>query len=239
MKKMLRLAVAVISIMAAAPTLAAITTTTVFVPGNANPNFAGQASGTCCSGDSATTEPPILALTSFAEGTSFTFAASGFTDGAGTGVEGPDGQFFFNMTDYGLGIAPASGVRILGLLGVFLDGSMPVPADQPAGLNFSSGLDFATLAPGLKQMFWIGDGLTGTGTGASQTFVAPTGATRLYLATVDGFGWANNTGGYDVAITYDVAPVPEPEAYALMLVGLGLMGFVVRNKRQLQFSTES
>jgi hypothetical protein len=137
------------------------------------------------------------------------------------------------MTNYNLGIAPASGVRVLGLLGVFLDASTPTPGGQPAGLDFSGGLSFATLAPGLKQMFWIGDGLTGTGSGASQIFAAPTGATRLYLATADGFGWYNNTGGYDVTITYDgLAPIPEPQTYALMLVGLGLVGFMVRKKQR-------
>lgn len=38
----------------------------------------------------------------------------------------------------------------------------------------------------------------------------------------------------DVAITFQVTAVPEPETYAMMLAGLGLMGFVARRRKQGQ-----
>ncbi|HEY3242752.1 MAG TPA: hypothetical protein VGM03_05305 [Phycisphaerae bacterium] len=46
--------------------------------------------------------------------------------------------------------------------------------------------------PGLRQPFFIGDGLTGTGSGAVQQFLVPDGATRLFLGTIDGCEWSNN-----------------------------------------------
>jgi hypothetical protein len=39
-------------------------------------------------------------------------------------------------------------------------------------------------------------------------------------------------GSYWGAVTLTTAPVPEPETYAMMLAGLGLMGFVARRRRQ-------
>ena len=77
-------------------------------------------------------------------------------------------------------------------------------------------------------MFFIGDGLTGTGTGNLQQFFIPVGATRLYLATHDGFGWYNNVGAFEVSVT---GAVPEPQTYALMFAGLGLVGWMARRRR--------
>jgi hypothetical protein len=51
----------------------------------------------------------------------------------------------------------------------------------------------------LKQVFFIGDGLAGDLGG--QLVIAPPGATRLYLGTMDGGGWFNNTGEFSVSVT--------------------------------------
>jgi len=41
------------------------------------------------------------------------------------------------------------------------------------------------------------------------------------------------SGLHGVAINFSpTAPIPEPEAYAMMLAGLGLMGFVARRRKQ-------
>ena len=56
----------------------------------------------------------------------------------------------------------------------------------------------AVYRPKLKQMFFIGDGLTKDG--LPQKFVAPEGATRLFLATWDFYEWNNNAGARNVKV---------------------------------------
>ena len=113
------------------------------------------------------------------------------------------------------------------LMGVFLDDTQPDQSAAPAGLDFSViGLDFDTLAPQLKQVFFIGDGV---GSNGIQHFLVPVGATRLFLGTMDGYGWYNNVGEFSA----NVSAVPEPESYAMFLVGLGLVGAMVNRRRNL------
>jgi hypothetical protein len=99
--------------------------------------------------------------------------------------------------------------RSLFLVGVFL-GAAP-PAKTPAALDFSPGAlgdSFPELAPQVGQIFFIGDGRTGTGSGDLQRFVIPAGATDLYLGYADGYGfqgtpgwYGDNTGGLSVSVT--------------------------------------
>ncbi|HKX00766.1 MAG TPA: BACON domain-containing carbohydrate-binding protein [Bryobacteraceae bacterium] len=87
------------------------------------------------------------------------------------------------------------GHKSMFLAGVFLDDSTPAdPA--PASLDFTSNENFTTLAPQLRQVFFIGDGLTGDGTGATQQFQVPAGATRLFLGFADAFGFQGDPGYY-------------------------------------------
>ncbi|HET6966383.1 MAG TPA: Ig-like domain-containing protein [Acidimicrobiales bacterium] len=80
------------------------------------------------------------------------------------------------------------GSRAQFITGVFLGASGP-PAVAPPRLDFTDGSglghSFASLSPQLGQMFFIGDGLTGTGTGSVQQFFAPAGAAELYLGYTD------------------------------------------------------
>ena len=122
------------------------------------------------------------------------------------------------------------------LMGVFLDGSQPDLSSAPSTLDFSgsSSLDFTTLSPGLKQVFFIGDGLSAGST--TQQFYVPPGATRLFLGAMDGYEWNNNSGAFELAVSYTpevsyVSPAPEPETYALMLAGLAMIGFAIRRHR--------
>jgi hypothetical protein len=77
------------------------------------------------------------------------------------------------------------------LVGVFLGDALPAVAPPTLRFYFSNssqgGLqtDFLTLAPKIGQVFFIGDGLTGTGTGTVQTFFVPPTATHLYLGYID------------------------------------------------------
>jgi hypothetical protein len=87
--------------------------------------------------------------------------------------------------------------RTLFVSGVFL-GDSPSPA--PAGLDYNQaalGLSRETYEPKLGQSFFIGDGLTGTGSGSQQRFVVPAGATVLYLGFVDGAYFRGEPGTYD------------------------------------------
>lgn len=108
----------------------------------------------------------------------------------------PDGQLDdishnTNNSENGIGdvIAP-----INALVGVFLDDNAPTSTSAPSRLDFSTAgsRDFTTLTPGLKQIFFIGDGHNSAG--GQQEFVVPKGATRLFLATWDFYEWNNNAG---------------------------------------------
>jgi len=76
------------------------------------------------------------------------------------------------------------------LAGMFLEDNLP--ASAPAPLRFYrshaalGGIQtgFASLSPKIGQVFFIGDGLTGTETGAIQTFNVPATATHLYLGYI-------------------------------------------------------
>lgn len=52
-----------------------------------------------------------------------------------------------------------------------------------------------------------------------------------YYVEVGGKVMGNGGGSYGSDLTISLAPVPEPETYAMMGLGLGLMGFVARRKK--------
>jgi len=54
----------------------------------------------------------------------------------------------------------------------------------------------------------------------------------IYVLTFVAFDALNNASTTSSTLTLsDVAPVPEPETYAMMLAGLGLLGFMRRRKQ--------
>lgn len=52
-----------------------------------------------------------------------------------------------------------------------------------------------------------------------------------YYVQVGGTVVGNGGGSYGTDLAISMAPVPEPETYAMMLAGLGLVGFVARRKK--------
>lgn len=175
------------------------------VPATADLWLAGMPSGTTLNGDTVPTNaPPSVAVT---PGQQLTFATTGlvsFSGGPSTtgGTDGPEGQTGYIVVPNGSaqnGISTGN-MPVDSLIGVFLGASAPNTSAAPANRDFNSAAlrDFTTLSPLLKQSFFIGDGKTTGGT--VQKFVVPSGATRLFLGTVDGSGWYNNAGQFSTTI---------------------------------------
>jgi RHS repeat-associated protein len=97
------------------------------------------------------------------------------------------------------------------LLGVFLDDDAPSGKTPPEQLDFRTagnvpgGIQYTSIAPQLRQLFFIGDGFTSTG--IEQTLVVPAGATRLFLANSSSSSWTSNTGSFEVQV---FTSSPEP-----------------------------
>jgi len=95
-----------------------------------------------------------------------------------------------------------------------------------ADLYDGSGFDFSTL---LIEASGTGTGVSGLDWFAvTTTFTAVSNTTSLYFT-------ANNNSGFagvdNVSLT---TAVPEPESYAMLLAGLGAVGFVSRRRKQQQ-----
>jgi hypothetical protein len=82
----------------------------------------------------------------------------------------------------------------LALTGVFTNGHPS--GSPPASYNYSGGLGATTFSPQLNQVFFIGDGLTGSNSGSPQRFVVPPNATELWLGFADAVNFTGPPGAY-------------------------------------------
>jgi hypothetical protein len=140
------------------------------------------------------------------------FNADGY-DGAYTSDSNTD-----SPTNAGLGAggSPENGISNIytpkvSITGVFLNDNDPVSdggvsaanptGNAPPALDFSTqtARDYGQIEPSLRQTFFVGNGTTSSG--AQQNIIVPTGATRFYLATMDGHEWSNNSGGFNFTLT--------------------------------------
>jgi hypothetical protein len=77
------------------------------------------------------------------------------------------------------------------MVGMFLECGLPTTVAPTLRFYVNDGsqggikTDFTVLQPLIGQVFFVGDGLTGTGTGSHQLFLVPPTATHLYLGYVD------------------------------------------------------
>jgi hypothetical protein len=76
----------------------------------------------------------------------------------------------------------------------------------------------------------IGDGLANGS--VSKTFALGAGTYSLWVGGADYAAQLNAAvPSYGVTTSVAIAPVPEPETYAMLLAGLGLMGGIARRRR--------
>jgi PEP-CTERM motif len=69
------------------------------------------------------------------------------------------------------------------------------------------------------------------GTNLTVTSGAAAGTYAFVLGYNDSAGTATLGDWDDFVVGVNIAPIPEPETYALMLAGLGVMGFIARRRR--------
>ena len=163
------------------------------VSAQANVYGAGHVSAPSPGGGGGGIVPPLFHLIG---GDFLTFQVTGqVSDNGGGNYYGADGYVASGttMNPYG-GLSGIQHTSRLFIAGVFLTDQEPVGASPPA-IDISSG-DFTELSPLLNQVFFIGDGLTGMGSGRIQKFYAPGGATRLALGFTDGSNVTGLPGDY-------------------------------------------
>ncbi len=124
----------------------------------------------------------------------FTFSASGMVGCCGTINIGPDGYRRNSNINKLKSISGFRAPRAVPLVGVFTNGKPKGAA--PPDYSYKKGIGQLSFSPRLNQVFFIGDGLTGTGKGSTQTFKVPPTATELWLGFADAAGFSGRPGDY-------------------------------------------
>jgi hypothetical protein len=173
----------------------------------------------------------------FAAGASnvFTFTVRGLVSCCSDGPNIPPDGGGSGMNVVGAnGLSGLIGNAHIPFVGVFTAETDPFGSSAPSSLSFDAG------SPGsppleLQQVFYIGDGKSGFNDGAGTTlsFMAPAGATRLYLGVIDAFGfnavtgyYADNNGAFTANVS--LSAVPLPAAVWLLGGALGGLGAIRR-----------
>jgi Flp pilus assembly protein TadG len=182
------------------------------VAATSNPFLAGMPNGSSASlnnphnsPDYAPAQSPQQASLSLSPGSTLTFdGVNGGANNYHTAVrytaDGNTTQIISNSNGSENGIANMIGAPINSLVGVFLGNNSSAGKTPPTSLDFTTttSRDFTTLSPKLRQIFFIGDGRTSSG--EVQYFQIPTGATRLFVGTWDGYEWNNNVGSFTLTV---------------------------------------
>ena len=188
----------------------------VTIPGTADLYLAGMPAGTTASYDDSTSTAPPYQATGIpvVPGTYITLTnmAGGVKHDPRLSNDGPDGYAGFILShgaDSPGGPTPAAenGIAdvvmpIDAVMGVFLDNKAPNLTPAPGRRDYTSAASRDQAQYNdiqLKQPFFIGDGQTSGG--ATQKFLVPPGATRLFLSTMDGHEWKNNSGSFTGTVT--------------------------------------
>ncbi|MFO1065379.1 MAG: putative Ig domain-containing protein [Pirellulales bacterium] len=178
------------------------------VSGKANPYLAGMPNGSTALGSIAPAgSPSSVSVTS---GEVLRFSATGQVLSQGF-IMGPSADGRADNINLGA-LNGLSGLQLPvtgALVGVFLSDESPANQSAPATLDFRNGgnvpggVNYQSLAPALRQLFFIGDGKNDQG--VEQTITVPAGATRLMLASGASSSWDNSRGTFDVQILTGVS----------------------------------
>jgi len=158
-------------------------------------------------------------------------------------TNGPDGPCWPGVNTTVTSYGGLSGIDVyqnnMFLVGVFLDASEP-SGPGPAVLSYNYGTPGSlstsdpSFSPALDEVFFIGDGLTGTGAGMEQIFNVPAGADRLYLGFADSFDsvpsyYADNVGS--LTATFEITTATPEPAYGFLLTGGLLAGALLYRRK--------
>jgi hypothetical protein len=159
-------------------------------------------------------------------------------------TNGPDGPCWTGVNTTITSYGGLSGIDAdkdnMFLVGVFLGAAEPGgPGPSVLKYNYGTPDSLSTtqdsFSPELDQVFFIGDGLTGTGTGLEQIFHVPAGADRLYLGFADSFDgvpsyYADNVGSLTATFAITTTATPEP-AYGFLLTGGLIAGALLKRRK--------
>ena len=180
---------------------------TFTVNGTANPFLAGAASGQTIAlngfTDTAPADSPVAVAVTAGQTLGITATGSVGNCG-GCSSPNPNG-----------GGATASSAITGGTYSTFVNGYASLPINSLVGV-------FNGINGG--NVFFIG--------ASDLSIPVPVGATELYLGTVDGYQWSNNEGSFSVDVA-GANGVPEPATWAMMLVGMGMVGYALRNRAKV------
>jgi len=159
-------------------------------------------------------------------------------------TNGPDGTCFPGVNTTVTSYGGVSGIDVnqanMFLVGVFLSaatpgGPGPLVLEYNYGTPGSLSTSDTSFSPALDQVFFIGDGLTGTGTGSEQVFNVPPGADRLSLGFADSFDsvpsyYADDVGSLTATFAITTTATPEP-TYDCLLTGGLVIGILLYRKK--------
>ena len=190
------------------------------------------------------------------------YAGTSTANGALAAMANTGGSGLTNLgTTFGAGVYDFGAGSLLGTQTITLDGSAALSTNGTSGSNalwvfrFTSGI--TTITGSNLSLINVGDGAnvgiywstattaylnadTWAGNVLSLTDITSDGGLKMgcgrllagTAVTLIGDSISTGCAGFNSAGFDQVASVPEPETYAMLLAGLGLMGFVARRRQR-------